>query len=106
MLHQQMYVGNTADADRFFRRESCFIAAPNSQLRGRLRSGYKKLTVYRGVHQVALYILLTSNWELRFSLRRLYSDRTFALTSIKGSVQPDGPPCKNLERRRAAGGKK
>ena len=48
---------------------------------------------YRVVHQVVHYVLLTSNWEFGFSIRRLYCDGTFVLKPTKGSVQPDGPPC-------------
>ena len=53
------------------------------------------MSIYRVVPQVVLvhYFLLTSNGELRFSIRRPYTgpwDRT--LMSAKGCVQPDGPP--------------
>ena len=51
---------------------------------------------YRVIHQDVHYVLLTSNWELHFSIRRLYCDGTFALISTKGSVQPVGPPCMPL----------
>ena len=47
----------------------------------------------RVVNQVVHYVLFTWNWELRFSIRRLYCNGTFVLTSTKASVQPDGSPC-------------
>ena len=41
----------------------------------------------------SLHFVLTSNWELRFSIRRLYCDGTFVLLSIKGLNKPDVSPC-------------
>ena len=48
--------------------------------------------MYRVVHQVVHYILLTTNWELRCSIRRLYCDGTSVLMSAKGNVQGDPSP--------------
>ena len=52
---------------------------------------------YKVFHQVVHYLLLTSNWKSHFSIWSLYCDWTFILMSTKGSVQPDGTPCRGEE---------
>ena len=48
---------------------------------------------YRVAHLVGDDLLLTLNWELRFSIRRLYCDGTLNLMSTNSVPRPDGPPC-------------
>ena len=49
--------------------------------------------IYRVAHLVEDNLLLTSNWELRFSKINLYCDRTLNLMSTNSAPRPDGPPC-------------
>ena len=56
--------------------------------------------IYMVVRQVVHYVLLTSKWELHFSIRRIYCFGTFVLMSTKSSVQPAdiGLPTQEIER--------
>ena len=50
--------------------------------------------MYRLAHQVADNLLLTSNGELRFSIRSVYCDGTLNLMSTNIVPRPDGQPCR------------
>ena len=50
--------------------------------------------MYRVAHLVAYNLLLTSNWELRFSKRSVYCDGTLILMSTNSVPRPDGPRCR------------
>ena len=55
---------------------------------------FAPICFYRVAHLVADNLLLTSNWELRVSIRSLYCDRTLNSMSTNSVPQPDGPACR------------
>ena len=51
--------------------------------------------MYRVLHRVDDFLLLTLQWELCFSVRSFYCGGTFNLMLMNSVPRPDGPPCKS-----------